>query len=707
MSYYYNYLMSLIQNFSIVGYLLIALLAFLESFAFVGLIIPGSIAVIIGGFLAAHGSLNITILYIFVFVSGFLGDNFSFYLGKHNNISFQKDNKIFKQQMLIRGKNFFEKYGAKSVFLGRFVGWVRPIIPYIAGMFELDNRVFILWSIFSSLLWAASHIALGYFFGRTWQMVALWSTRFTMFFTVLIVFLVLFYLFKWLVFSKGKEIIALFSSIWMSIKEALAQNKELQEYREQHRAFFSFLRKRFEKDNFFGLPLTLFTLSLIYVLALLGGIIEDLLTSDLIVSVDIRIASLLAVFRNETLTNIFFWITLLGKWQIILIFTVTAVAFLLLWNKREYIIPFLISISGSVTFTYIGKLFFHRSRPAVAVYQESSFSFPSGHATIAVAFYGFLIYFLLKMISNWKYKINIFFAGLLLIISIGFSRLYLGVHYLSDVWAGFLVGALWLIIAISISEYLSFHSKSIFDKFAEINFSRKIKKSLSFTLIILALASYAIFAVDYQAPYRKVNGSKEEITVNKAVNIFDNKELIFTETLLGNKEEPISFVILASNKNKLINAFQNAGWYLADDINIHTLYKAAKAAFLNKQYQNAPITPDFWNSKVHDFGFEKPGSSDNIRVRHHARFWESNFVRKDGMKIYIGTASFDSGLKWGVTHKIDPNIDAEREYLFKDLLSTSLIKLEGKYQLIEPNIGINFAGDPFFTDGKVYVVIIN
>jgi len=77
------------------------------------------------------------------------------------------------------------------------------------------------------------------------------------------------------------------------------------------------------------------------------------------------------------------------------------------------------------------------------------------------------------------------------------------------------------------------------------------------------------------------------------------------------------------------------------------------------------------------------------------------------MKIYIGTASFDSGLKWGVTHKIDPNIDAEREYLFKDLLSTSLIKLEGKYQLIEPNIGINFAGDPFFTDGKVYVVIIN
>ena len=123
----------------------------------------------------------------------------------------------------------------------------------------------------------------------------------------------------------------------------------------------------------------------------------------------------------------FFWIRLLGKWQVILIFTVTAIVALWLWNKKPYIVPFLISITGSVTFTYIGKLFFHRSRSSAAVYQESSFSFLSAHAIIAVAFYGFLIYFLLEIISNWKCIINILFLGFLLIISIGFSRLYLGV----------------------------------------------------------------------------------------------------------------------------------------------------------------------------------------------------------------------------------------------------------------------------------------
>ena len=87
------------------------------------------------------------------------------------------------------------------------------------------------------------------------------------------------------------------------------------------------------------------------------------------------------------------------------------------------------------------------------MYLEKSFSFPSGHATIAVAFYGFIIYFLIKNVKSWNRKINIFFTGFILIILIGFSRLYLGVHFVSDVWAGYLIGAIWLIIGIGFTEF--------------------------------------------------------------------------------------------------------------------------------------------------------------------------------------------------------------------------------------------------------------
>ncbi|PTW02236.1 MULTISPECIES: LssY C-terminal domain-containing protein [Halanaerobium] len=705
MSNYYNYLISLIQNFSIFGYLLIAILAFFESFAFIGLIVPGSIAVIIGGFLAAHGSLNIIILYLLVFLAAVLGDNYSFRLGRNKKVPFNQDGKIFNQELFIKGRKFFEHYGAKSVFLGRFVGWVRPIIPFIAGFFELDAKVFLLWNILSSILWAASHIALGYFFGRTWQLVALWSTRFTIFFTGLIVFVILIYLLKHFALSRGKELLTLLVSIGESIKRAVIENKEVKEFVEQHKAFFSFLRKRFDRNNFFGLPVTLFVLSLIYVMALLGGIIEDFLTTDLIISVDHRIANLLTIFRNETLTDIFFWITFLGKWQVILVFTFSIILILWLWNKKSYIIPILISITGSVLFTYIGKLLFHRPRPVVAIYQESSFSFPSGHATISVAFYGFLTYFLVKEISSWKNKINIFFTGLILIIAIGFSRLYLGVHFLSDVWAGYLVGALWLIIAISVSEYLTLNQKNIFHKFKDVELSGLVKQIISVIIIILAVGSYTFFSLEYQIPYRTTPPQKPLI-VSKALNVFEGSRLKYTESLLGEKGEPISFIIVANNEKQLIRTFQSAGWNTADEINIYTLYKAAKAALLKKPYPSAPVTPDFWNSKVNDLAFEKPDSSDNIRVRHHARFWETNFITNDGEKIYVGTASFDSGIKWGITHKIDPDIDSEREYLFDDLETTSLIKSAEKYQFVAPKLGSNFVGDPFFTDGKAYILVV-
>ena len=83
----YNHLINLISNYSIFGYLLIFILAFFESFAFIGLIVPGSVAVIVGGFLAAHGIINIKILFISAVLASILGDSFSFRLGRNSHCS--------------------------------------------------------------------------------------------------------------------------------------------------------------------------------------------------------------------------------------------------------------------------------------------------------------------------------------------------------------------------------------------------------------------------------------------------------------------------------------------------------------------------------------------------------------------------------------------------------------------------------------------
>ena len=250
----------------------------------------------------------------------------------------------------------------------------------------------------------------------------------------------------------------------------------------------SFLKRRLDIKNFYGLPFSLLFVSFIYFLFLFGGIVEDVFTSDPIVTVDSYIANLLAAFRTEKATEFFFWITLLGTWQIIVLFSIVAISIFLLLKKRQYIFPLLLSILGGELFTYITKFAFHRPRPEVAVYPEFSFSFPSAHATIAIAFYGFLAYVFIRNIKGWGKKIGIIFSCFFLILFIGFSRIYLGVHYLSDVWGGYLLGAIGLILGIGLAEYFLYQHKK------KTEFVSQKSKRLTMGLIVFSIVLYVIYA---------------------------------------------------------------------------------------------------------------------------------------------------------------------------------------------------------------------
>mgnify|MGYP001587664970 FL=1 len=171
-----------------------------------------------------------------------------------------------------------------------------------------------------------------------------------------------------------------------------------------------------------------------------------------IIAIDTRVANFFFEFRNTEFISFFTWVTLLGEWQIIVIGAVIVSLLLWLWPRRIYIAPLWIAIASSELFTFLAKLAIHRPRPELAYYLENGFSFPSGHATIAVAFYGFLIYILLREVKNWGHRTSIIFGGFVIILAIGISRLYLGVHYLSDVGGGYLSGALGLIIGIVLFE---------------------------------------------------------------------------------------------------------------------------------------------------------------------------------------------------------------------------------------------------------------
>lgn len=184
---------------------------------------------------------------------------------------------------------------------------------------------------------------------------------------------------------------------------------------------------------------------------------------SLIASFDDSTLQAILALRSGAGINIFIVISELGRTYTILGFTVIAVLVYLLWKNIPHAAGLIASAGGAFAAVFIIKELVARARPdiSIAAYIESSSAFPSGHAALSTAFYGFLAYSLIAGRSR-KARIAGYAAFGTLIALISFGRIYLGVHYPSDVLGGFIVGGLFLALGIIIAKRLDrfFRSKS-------------------------------------------------------------------------------------------------------------------------------------------------------------------------------------------------------------------------------------------------------
>lgn len=181
-------------------------------------------------------------------------------------------------------------------------------------------------------------------------------------------------------------------------------------------------------------------------------IMKDVFSKE-IISYDKSIYTIIAKFIREENTNIIKFITNLGS-----SFTLILITLIILCLVKERHLGILIGINLVIValFNNALKLLIRRERPTLLpIIDETGYSFPSGHAMVSIAFYGFIIYLVYKKIKNKKLKILLIILLSLLIILIGLSRIYLGVHYPSDIFGGFLIGFSYLILYCSIvKKYL-------------------------------------------------------------------------------------------------------------------------------------------------------------------------------------------------------------------------------------------------------------
>ena len=254
-----------VEHFGLAGYWFILLVAFVESLAFVGLVVPGTIIIVAMGFFALNGFYDIGDLIWFAAIGAILGDALSFHLGRKGIRLFSKNKFIFRQSYLNMGEKFFKRHGGKSILFGRFIGVFRPIIPFVAGMFKMEAGIFFLWSLISSILWATFFLLLGYLFGHAWQVMEIWSPRIGLFIVILVLVIAGVYAFDRFVITQGKKLLRFFGSISRSLYHAFITNPDILRIAEKHPSISRFLSHRTARGKFTGITLTLIAIAFIYI----------------------------------------------------------------------------------------------------------------------------------------------------------------------------------------------------------------------------------------------------------------------------------------------------------------------------------------------------------------------------------------------------------------------------------------------------------
>ncbi|MDP3696967.1 MAG: VTT domain-containing protein [Candidatus Taylorbacteria bacterium] len=151
------------------GYAGLFFIIFAESGLFIGFFLPGDSLLFTAGFLTSQGYLHIVPLAILTFTAAILGDNFGYAFGRRVGpaIFTKEDSIFFHKDYLARAQDYYNKYGAKTIVLARFMPVVRTFAPILAGVGKMEYREFLFYNFIGGAMWGLGMPLLGYFLGST------------------------------------------------------------------------------------------------------------------------------------------------------------------------------------------------------------------------------------------------------------------------------------------------------------------------------------------------------------------------------------------------------------------------------------------------------------------------------------------------------------------------------------------------------------
>jgi undecaprenyl-diphosphatase len=430
------------------GYWFLFILVAIESF---GVPLPGEAALVSAAAYAALGRLNVWFVIVAAASGAIVGDNAGYWVGRRGGIALVKRygrHVGLSEAKLDRAHEFFERYGARTVFFGRFIALLRSWAAALAGVASMPYATFTTYNALGGIAWALLFGWLGFAFGRNLPLLERYVGQLSLAIALLAALAVIVAI-GLRVFRRYREPIAEFV---VAQRTRLASSPRYAAIRQKYPRLWTFVAGRFARGEYLGLHLTAGFVVSVLALWLFGGVTEDVVHHDPLTVVDLELASWLRAHATPAGDRVALILSLIGSPA-----TIAGLGLIVagvLTYKRWWITlsGWVAALAGAGALNWVLKRIIHRARPVGSerFLHGTSFSFPSGHAMGSLIGYGMLAYLL---VAFWpparRHRAAAVAAAFVVTLLIGLSRLFLGVHFLSDVIAGFAAGAVWLAVCVT------------------------------------------------------------------------------------------------------------------------------------------------------------------------------------------------------------------------------------------------------------------